>query len=85
MTRHCRHESIDTPVAQFIKRTSEKISKIDAELSENANNVDASVELARQTCLLIAFEPATEAEIGRMLRTSPVKSFKPPCHSNIAS
>ena len=41
---------------------------------QNVNNVDACIEGAPQTCLLTAFEPATEAEIGMLLKSSPVKS-----------
>ena len=67
-------DSFDKLAMQFSDFFSEKISKIRSELIQNVNNVDASVEDAPQTCLLTAFEPATEAEIGTLLKSSPMKS-----------
>ncbi|KAI0222195.1 hypothetical protein LSAT2_026566 [Lamellibrachia satsuma] len=56
-------DSFDTLATPFSDFFSEKISKIRSVLSQNVNNVDASVEDAPQTCLLTAFELATEADI----------------------
>ena len=84
VAKHNLHNDNDTPLPpcdlfDHLQRgfqifLSEKISKIRSELIQNVNNVDASVEDALQTCLLTAFEPATEAEIGTLLKSSPVKS-----------
>ena len=67
-------DSFDALVEQFSDSCSEKISKIRCEFTPSVSNVDIYTDGESQTCLLNAFEPATETEIGIMLKSSPVKS-----------
>ena len=67
-------ESFDALVEQFSDSCSEKIWKIRCEFTPSVSNVDIYTDGESQTCLLNAFEPATETEIGIMLKSSPVKS-----------
>jgi len=52
---------------QYFYIFQEKITKSRVELSENANNVGASVENIPEVCLLAAFEPSAEAETRKVL------------------
>ena len=53
---------------------SETISKIRSKLIQNVNNIDIYTDGEPQTCLRTVFEPATETEIGVLLKSSPIKS-----------
>ena len=50
-----------------------KISNIWCEFSPSVSKVDIFTDDESQTCLLNAFEPVTETEIGKLLKSSPVK------------
>ena len=66
-------DSIDVLAEQFSDFFSETISKIRCEFTPSVSNVDIYTDGESQTCLLNAFEPATETEIGILLKSSPVK------------
>ena len=67
-------DSFDALVEQFSDFFSENISKIRCEFTPSVSNVDIYTDCKSQTCLLNAFEPAPETEIGILLKSSPVKS-----------
>ena len=67
-------DSFDALAEQFSDFFSEIISKIRCEFTPNVSNGDIYTDGESQTCLLNAFEPATETEIGILLKSSPVKS-----------
>ena len=67
-------DSFDALAEQFSDCFSEKISKIRCEFTPSVSNVDIYTDGESHTCLLNAFEPATETEIGIPLKSSPVKS-----------
>ena len=67
-------DSFDALVEQFSDFFSENISKIRCEFTPSVSNVDIYTAGKSQTCLLNAFEPAAETEIGILLKSSTVKS-----------
>ena len=67
-------DSFDALAEQFSDFFSEAISKILCEFTPSVSKVDIYTDGESQTYLLNAFEPATETEIGILLKSSPVKS-----------
>ena len=57
------YDSFSALAEQFSDVFSEKISKIRCEFTPSVINVDIYTDGESQTCLLNAFEPATETEI----------------------
>ena len=57
-------DSFDAIAEQFSDFFSKQISKIRCEFTPSVSNVDIYTDGESQTCLLNAFEPATETEIG---------------------
>ena len=67
-------DSFNPRAEQFLDIFSKKISNIRSEHIKNVNIIDINTDGEPQTCLLTAFEPATETKIGVLLISSPVKS-----------
>ena len=68
-------DSFDALAEQFFQIVSLKqISKIRCEFTPSVSNVDIYTDGESQTCLVKAFEPATETESGILLNASPIKS-----------
>ncbi|KAK2185947.1 hypothetical protein NP493_218g03040 [Ridgeia piscesae] len=57
-------DSFDTLAEQFSDLFSEKIAKIRSALIHDINIIDNYTDGEPQTCLLTAFEPGTETDIG---------------------
>ena len=75
MTLHFRHVTHSMRLqSSFQINSLNKISKIRCEFTPSVSNVDIYTDGESQTCLLNAFEPATETEIGILLKSLPVKS-----------
>jgi len=67
-------DSFNVLAEQFSDFFSETISTIRCEFTPSVSNINFYTDVESQTCLLNAFEPATETEIGILLMSSPVKS-----------
>ena len=67
-------DSFDMLATRFSNFFCEKISTIRSGLTHNANHIDSPVGKALPVCQLTVFEPASQAEISNLLRSSPVKS-----------
>ena len=67
-------DSFNALAEPFSDFFSETISKIWCEIPPSVSNADIYTDGESQTCLLNAFEPATETEIGILLKSSPVQS-----------
>ena len=67
-------DSFDTLAEQFSDLFSEKIAKIRSALIHDINIIDIYTDGEPQTCLLTAFEPGTETDIGVLFKSPPVKS-----------
>ena len=63
----------------------EQIFRNPEEINQNVNNTDIYTDGEHKTCLLTAFEPATETEIGVLLKSSPVKSWELDRHIDMAA
>ena len=78
MTLHFRHVTHSMRLqSSFQIYSLKKISKFRCEFTPSVSNVDIYTDGEYQTCILNAFEPATETEIGiLLLKSSPVKSYE---------
>ena len=71
-THRFRRANHSTRLQRFSPTFSAKTSR--PFRTHNANHVDGPVGKALSVCQLTVFEPATQAEISNLLRSSPVKS-----------